>query len=251
MQLVERWILAALRQRRFTSLAELNQAIAELLQRLNQRPFRKRSGSRAGLFESLDRLALRALPLEPYEFANWKTARVNIDYHVEIERHYYSVPSTAANEWLCICASRELYRQTTVHEHRPKSHQQHLEWMPSRLIDWAQTVGPSTAKIFGKILDAKPYPEMGYRSCLGILRLSKTYSTERVEAAAKRALRFDACSYQSLKSMLAHGLDRQPPDESPPARAPVEHANIRGAQYFDPPALLQALDLATREENLC
>ncbi len=147
--------------------------------------------------------------------------------------------------------SREPYRQTTVHEHRPKSHQQHLEWTPSRLIDWAQTVGPSTARVFQKILDAKPHPEMGYRSCLGILRLSKTYSTERVEAAAARALRFDACSYQSLKSMLAHGLDRQPLDESPPERAPVEHANIRGAQYFDPPALLQALDLATREENRC
>ena len=123
MQLVERWILAALRHNRFTSLAELNQAIAELLERLNQRPFRKRSGSRASLFESLDRPALKVLPLEPYEFANWKTARVNMDYHVEIERHYYSVPinssaneskfawptarwrfSTAANGWPRMCA---------------------------------------------------------------------------------------------------------------------------------------------------
>ncbi len=269
-QLVERWILAALRHRRFTSLAELNQAIAELLERLNQRPFRKRSGSRASLFESVDRAALKPLPVERYEFGAWKTARVNIDYHVEIERHYYSVPYQLVGRQVEIrladrtveifhrgqrvashVRSRESYRQTTVHEHRPKSHQQHLEWTPSRLIDWAQTVGPSTAKVFRKILDAKPHPEMGYRSCLGILRLSKTYSAERVEAAATRALRFDACSYQSLKSMLAHGLDRQSLDESPPARAPVEHANIRGARYFDPPALLQALDLATREENRC
>ena len=269
-QLVERWILAALRHRRFTSLAELNQAIAELLERLNQRPFRKRSGSRTSLFESLDRPALQPLPVERYEFAAWKTARVNIDYHIEVERHYYSVPYQLVAKRVEVrladrtveifhCGqrvashvrSREPYLQTTVHEHRPKSHQQHLEWTPSRLIDWAQTVGPSTAQVFRKILDTKPHPEMGYRSCLGILRLSKIYSAERVEAAATGALHFDACSYQSLKSMLAHGLDRQPLDESPPVRALVNHANIRGAQYFDPPALLQALDLATREENRC
>ena len=210
------------------------------------------------------------MPLEPDEFANWKTARVNIDYHVEIERHYDSVPYQLVGKRVEVrladrtveifhrgqrvashVRSREPYRQTTVHQHRPKSHQQHLEWTPSRLIDWAHTVGPSTAKVFGKILDAKPHPEMGYRSCLGILRLRKTYSTERVEAAAARALRYDACSYQSLKSMLAHGLDRQSLDESPPARAPVSHANIRGAQYFDPPTWLPALDLATREQNRC
>ena len=269
-QLVERWILAALRQRRFTSLAELNQAIAELLERLNQRPFRKRSGSRASLFESLDRPALQPLPGERYEFAAWKTARVNIDYHIEVERHYYSVPYQLVGKQVDVrltdhtveifhggqrvashVRSHEPYRQTTVHEHRPKSHQQHLEWTPSRLIDWAHTVGPSTAKLFGQILAAKPHPEMGYRSCLGILRLSKTYSAERVEAAAARALHFDACSYQSLKSMLAHGLDRQPLEESPPQPTPVEHANIRGAQYFDPPALLRALDLATQEETRC
>src|SRR5690606_24460697 len=132
--------------------------------------------------------------------------------------------------------SREPYRQSTVDAHRPKSHQRHLEWTPSRLIDWARTVGPATAKVFETILASKPHPEMGYRSCLGVLRLSRLYSAERMEAAARRALRFDACSYQGLKSMLAHGRDRQSCDGSPPERPPtIEHPNIHGAAYFDPP----------------
>jgi transposase len=126
-----------------------------------------------------------------------------------------------------------------------------LEWTPSRLIDWARNVGPSTAGVFETILASKPHPEMGYRSCLGILRLSKMHSAERVEAASRRALHFDACSYQSLKSMLASGLDRQPLDESAPERTPVEHPNIRGADYYDPPRLLQTLDLATQQETAC
>jgi len=269
-QVVERWIVAALRKRRFNSLGELNQAIAELLERINRRPFRKRSGSRLSLYQSLDRPALKLLPVERYEFGEWKTARVNIDYHIEVERHYYSLPYQLVGKRVEVRLtartleifhqgrrvashprSQEPYRQTTVHEHRPKSHQQHLEWTPSRLIDWARNVGASTAKVFEKILESKPHPEMGYRSCLGILRLSKMHSSERVEAASRRALHFDACSYQSLKSILASGLDRQPLEESPPENAPVEHNNIRGAEYFDPPQLLQALDLASQQETAC
>ena len=269
-QLAERWIVAALRKRSFTSLSALNQAIGELLERINRRAFRKRSGSRLSLYESLDRPALKPLPVERYELGEWKTARVNLDYHIEVERHYYSVPYqlvgqqvearlTARTLEVIHCGRRvashprshEAYRQTTIHEHRPKSHQQHLEWTPSRLIDWARNVGPATAEVFDKILASKPHPEMGYRSCLGILRLSKIHSAERVEAASRRALHFDACSYQSLKSMLASGLDHQPLDESEPERTPVEHDNIRGADYYDPPQLLQALDLATRQETSC
>jgi DNA replication protein DnaC len=166
-QVVERWILAALRQRRFSSLGELNQATAELLERLNQRPFRKRSGSRLSLFEALERPALRSLPAERYELAEWKTARVNIDYHIEIERHYYSVPHPLVGQRVearltagaieifhrgrrvaSHPRSREPYRQSTLDAHRPKSHQRHLEWTPSRLIDWARTVGPATAQVF-------------------------------------------------------------------------------------------------------
>jgi transposase len=269
-QLVERWIVAVLRQRRFTSLSELNQTIAALVERINRRPFRKRCGSRRSLYESLDRPVLKPLPVERYEFGAWKTGRVNIDYHIEVERHYYSVPYQLVGKRVEVRLttrtveifhqgrrvashprSRQPYRQTTVHEHRPKSHQQHLEWTPSRLIDWARNVGPATAAVFEKILAAKPHPEMGYRSCLGILRLSKMNSRERVEAAARRALHFDACSYQSLKSILASGLDRQLLEESPPAPAPVEHNNIRGADYYDPPPLLKALNLATRQETSC
>jgi transposase len=269
-QVVERWIVAALRKRRFHSLGELNQAIAELLERINRRAFRKRCGSRLSLYESLDRPALKPLPVERYELAEWKTARVNIDYHIEVERHYYSVPYQLVGQRVearltartlevfqrgrrvaSHRRSQEPYRQTTVHEHRPKSHQQHLEWTPSRLIDWARNVGPATAAVFEKILSAKPHPEMGYRSCLGILRLSKMHSRERVEAASRRALHFDACSYQSLKSILASGLDRQPLEGSPPEPAPVEHPNIRGADYYDPPRLLEALDLASQQETSC
>jgi transposase len=269
-QIVERWILAALRQRRFTSLGELNQAIAALLERLNRRPFRRRSGSRLSLFEAFERPALRPLPAERYELAEWKTARVNIDYHIEVERHYYSVPHPLVGQRVearltagaieifhrgrrvaSHPRSRERYRQSTLDAHRPKSHQRHLEWTPSRLIDWARTVGPATAKVFETILASKPHPEMGYRSCLGVLRLSKLYSAERVEAASRRALRFDACSYQSLKSMLAHGLDRQTLDGAPPERPPIEHPNIRGAGYFDPPQPLATLDPESRQEVSC
>jgi transposase len=129
--------------------------------------------------------------------------------------------------------SHQPYHATTVNEHRPKSHQQHLAWPPSRLLHWAQSVGPSTAQLFKTILEGKPHPEMGYRACLGILRLSQRYSSERVEAAAARALATGACSYQSVKSMLARGLDRQAL-ESPVRRPPLEHDNLRGAAYFDP-----------------
>ena len=262
--------MAALRKRSFTSLSALNQAIGELLERINRRAFRKRSGSRLSLYESLDRPALKPLPVERYELGEWKTARVNLDSHIEVERHYYSVPYqlvgqqvearlTARTLEVIHCGRRvashprshEAYRQTTIHEHRPKSHQQHLEWTPSRLIDWARNVGPATAEVFDKILASKPHPEMGYRSCLGILRLSKIHSAERVEAASRRALHFDACSYKSLRSMLASGLDQQPFEESEPERSPVEHNNIRGADYYDPPQLLQTLDLATQQETAC
>ena len=250
--LVERWILAALRHRRFCSLAELNAAIAELLDRLNERPFRKREGSRRMLFESLDRPALRPLPAERYEFGLWRTARVNIDYHIEFEHHYYSVPYQLTGEHVDVhatAATVEIFHRgvriasharssvphqaTTVAAHRPKSHQRHLEWTPSRLIEWADTVGPATAELFHQIMAAKPHPEMGFRSCLGILRLGNIYSLERVEAAARRALKWRACSYQSVKSMLERGLDQAPDEPEPPASSPPQHRNIRGPNYFD------------------
>ena len=252
MLVVERWIVAALRHRKFFSLAELNQAIRELLTKLNQRSFRKRPGCRASLFQELDRPALEPLPRERYEFHQWATARVNIDYHVEFDRHYYSVPYTLTGQLVDVRStmttveifhrgdrvashlrSHKPYEATTNSEHRPKSHQQHLAWPPSRLLHWAQSVGPATAQLFAAILESKPHPEMGYRSCLGILRLGQRYSNERLEAAATRAVSTGACSYRSVKSILERGLDRQPL-QVPAARPPLEHSNLRGAFYFDP-----------------
>jgi transposase len=252
--LVERWILAALRKQTFFGLAALNDAIAELLERLNHRPFRKREGNRHSLFLSLDQPALRPLPAQRYEFGCWKTATANIDYHVELDRHYYSVPYTLVGQSMEIRAtdttveifhrgrrvashlrSSTPYQTTTVHEHRPKSHQRHLEWTPSRLIDWARTIGAATAQVIEQILTSRPHPEMGYRSCLGILRLADQYTPARLEAAAGRAYLLNACSYRSIKSMLEKQLDSLPVPAATAARPAVVHDNIRGADYFAPP----------------
>lgn len=250
--LVERWILAVLRKRVFFSLTDLNQSIAALLERLNQRPFRKLDGSRATWFIKLDRPALHPLPAEPYHFAEWKKARVNIDYHIEIERHYYSAPHSLVHRQVearytamvveifhggqRVASHVRSYKTggfTTINAHRPKSHQRYLEWTPQRLVHWASTVGPSVAALVDKILQSRPHPEQGFRSCLGILRLGKLYGHGRLEAAALRALTLDACSYKSVKSILHTGLDRQQSLELPSDRPPIQHANIRGTDYFN------------------
>ena len=250
--LVERWILAALRKRKFFSLAEVNQAIQELLVRLNDRPFRKREGSRRSLFESLDKPALRALPTERYEYGDWETHRVNIDYHVAFDHHWYSVPYQFTQQEVEVratAATVEIFHRglrvasharsqaphvaTTVTEHRPKAHQRHLEWTPSRLVDWAKTIGPATAELFDCIIASKRHPEQGYRSCLGILRLSKQYTTQRVEAAARRAIALHACSYPSIKSILQCHLDSQAIEPAAEPKPPLQHPNIRGSEYFD------------------
>jgi transposase len=251
---VQRWIVAALRHQRFGSLAEVNETIRTLLTRLNQRPFRKREGTRASLFAELDRPALKPLPAERYQVSAWKSGRANLGCHVEIDRHYYSVPYQLTGQllearWTATTVeifhhgvrvashsrSSQAYRHTTTPEHRPKSHQAHLEWTPSRLIHWAASVGPATAQVGEAILAAKPHPERGDRSCLGILRLAKTYSASRLEAASQRALQLQALAYQSLRSILKNSLDHQvlpAPEEQP--SGPV-HENVRGAGYYDVP----------------
>src|SRR5471032_501277 len=255
--IVERWILAALRHRKFFAIADLNEAIEELLESLNNRRFRKRDGTRASLFAQVDRPALQPLPAERYVMAEWKTVRANIDYHIEIDRHYYSVPYQLAGQQLearytattvelfqdgkrvaSHARSSASYRHTTVHEHMPKSHQAHLEWTPSRLIHWGETVGTATAEVIRTILASKPHPEMGYRACLGILRLAKTYSQERLEAASQRALQLQACSYSSLRSILKRSLDRQTTLELESGKPGPRHENVRGAGYYDPPTTL-------------
>ena len=249
--LAERWLIAALRHEKFFSVAELNQALAVLLERLNQRPFRKREGTRASLYALLDRPALQPLPAQRYVLAEWKTARVNIDYHVEVDRHYYSVPYQLAGEQVETRSTlhtveifhhgkrvashvRSLvpYHHTTDRQHMPKSHQAHLEWTPSRLIHWGQSVGPATAQLIRTVLESKPHPEMGYRSCLGILRLANTYSDSRLEAAAQRALAAQACSYPSLRSILRRGLDRQLSLSPEQERSSPQHRNLRGSRYY-------------------
>ncbi len=255
--LVERWILAALRHHRFVALGELNDSIAVLLERLNNRPFRKREGTRASLFASIDQPMLQPLPAQPYITADWKTVRASIDYHVEIDRHFYSVPYQLAGQQMearftshtveifeggkrvaSHLRSFAPYLHTTTKEHMPKSHQAHLEWTPSRLIHWAGTVGEATALVIATVLETKRHPEIGYRACLGIMRLGKTYSNGRLEAASKRALELNACSFQSLKSILKQSLDRQTALPLEPERSGPRHENIRGARYFNPPTNL-------------
>ena len=260
-QVAQRWIVAALRHTQFSALADLNEAIAPLLDRLNRRPFRKRPDAcRASLFEQLDRPALHPLPRERYVLAQWKKVRPNIDYHVEIERHYYSVPYQLVGEDLearytattveifyhgvHVASHRRgliAHAATTLHDHRPKSHQAHLEWTPSRLIHWAANVGPATAELVRIILESKPHPEMGYRACLGIMGLAKTYTAARLEAASQRALLLRAHSYPSLKSILKRSLDRQTVLDLEVEKPGPKHDNIRGARYYDSPptSLLQ------------
>jgi len=201
-QVVQRWIVAALRHRQFFSLEDLNRVIRELLDKLNHRPFKKRAGSRASLFESVERSALRALPTERYDLSQWSRTRVNIDYHIAFEANLHSVPYTLVHELVEVRATPatvEIFHKGqrvashlrgrgrgqvfTQREHRPKSHQAHLEWTPSRMVNWAQHIGPHTARLFERILEEKPHPEMGYRSCLGIIRLAE----QSTNAATKDA----------------------------------------------------------------
>ena len=251
MQVAQRWIVAALRHRKFFSLEELNAAIRELLVKLNHRPFRKRDGSRATLFEVIDKPAWKPLPLEPFDWSEWSRARVNIDYHVAFDSNLYSVPYNLVHELIEIRStpttveilhkgarvashlrSRGHGQAVTIDEHRPKSHRAHLEWTPSRMVHWAGTIGPHTARLFERIMNDKPHPEMGYRGCLGIIRLAGKYSAQRVEAASERALLTGACRYKSVESILRNSLDQVPPPSPPPSSTPP-HDNIRGAKYFE------------------
>jgi transposase len=250
-QLVERWILAALRNRTFFSLSELNDAISLLLERLNRRAFKKLRGSRLSWFETMEKGTLRSLPQTRYLLAQWKKARVNIDYHVELDRHYYSVPYQIVGEEVDLryttttievfyrsrrlASHRRSYKErqhTTCREHMPKSHQMYLEWPPSRIISWAHKVGEATAKVVETILKTRRHPEQGYRSCLGILRMGNRYSDARLEAASRRAVSIGGYSYRSIKSILEKGLDKVPITETTNNAKEVVHENIRGLDYY-------------------
>jgi transposase len=247
----QRWILAVLRHRTFFGLDALNAAIRELLEDLNTRLMRRVGKSRRELFETLDRPAALPLPAQPYEYAEWRKATVNIDYHIEVDGHYYSVPFSLIREKLEVrltATTLEVLRRnervaahprsyilgghTTLKEHMPPDHRRYAEWSPSRFLQWAGKTGEATAQVVGRILASRTYPEQSYRACLGILRLSRQYDPSRVEAAARRALEFNTCSYRSLRSILAAGLDAQAPQEKRPASLPL-HANVRGPEFYN------------------
>jgi transposase len=251
--IAQRWILAVLRHRTFYSLAELNAAIRECLERLNIRIMRHAQKSRRELFETLDRPSALPLPLRPYEYAEWCKARVNFDYHIEVDGHYYSIPFQLLHERLDIrltATTIEAFHKgervaahvrsyvrgtpTTVSEHMPSEHRAYAEWSPARFIQWATKIGEATARLVEKILATRTYPEQAYRSCMGIIRLERDYKRERVEAAAKRALQFNTCSYRSMKTILATGLDQQRDigeQTSGQLSLPL-HQNIRGKEYY-------------------
>lgn len=256
-QVVERWILARLRHQVFFTLAALNQAIAELLTDLNARAFKKLDGCRRGWFETIDRPALLPLPATAWEVARFTPCKVNIDYHVEIDGHYYSVPHPLVRKTVearitettveilhggqrvaSHLRSPTRGRHTTLAEHMPAAHRAHLEWTPGRFLQWAADIGPAAAQLVEHLLTHRPHPEMGYRSCLGLLALAREYGHPRLEAACARSLAIGARTRKSVQSILQGGLDRQP---LPSAVAQTDwvspdHDNVRGPAYYLDPA---------------
>jgi transposase len=249
-QIATRFVIAKLRNRQFFSLSTLNAAIAELVAQINDRASRHLGASRRALFEDLEQSALKPLPAEPYVFAEWKECRVGLDYHVEIAKHYYSVPHQLLREkvWARITArtvevfyrgkriaahvrSSSNRKHTTVREHMPSSHRRYADWTPERIRRQAGAIGRHTSALVEIILRERTHPEQGFRACVGILRLAKTYGRERLEDACNRALEIGARSYSSVNSILKNNLDRRRP--AMPAEGPaIAHDNIRGPTYF-------------------
>jgi len=249
-QIVERWILAALRNRTFFSLQQLNLAIGELLVKLNEKPFKKLSGSRRSWFQSTEKPALLPLPQSRYEMAEWKNAKVNIDYHIELDRHYYSVPYRFIHQEVRIRHTKDIVEiflkgdriashrksgfpggHTTLKEHMPIGHREHSEWSPSRILQWAEKIGEATAGVVRAILGSRQHPEQGYRSCLGILRLGKHYGNKRLESACRRAIEYETYRYKYIRSILEKGLDIQN-QNLPDTQPHLNHRNVRGGTYF-------------------
>jgi transposase len=251
--IVERWLLGRLRHRIFYSLAEVNAAIAELMTHLNEeRQIRRLGVTRRQLLEEIDRPALKSLPAEPYEFSEWRTCRVGIDYHIEVAAHYYSVPHRFARtevEARLTARTVEIFlkgeriaahmrasgnhRHTTVAEHMPSSHRRYAGWTIERIRADARLIGPATAALCELILEARPHPEQGFRACLGIVRLARTYGAERLESAAERAIDIGARTYGSVKSILDNNLDRHPARKRATDGTPILHSNIRGSRYYN------------------
>ena len=250
--IAQRWILSVLRHRTFYNLAELNAAIRECLERLNTRPLRKMKKSRRELFEAMDRPNALPLPQRLYEYAEWTKARVQLNYHVQVDNHYYSVPYRLLHERLDMrltATTVEAFHKgervaahvrshvengyTTLPEHMPAEHRFYAEWNPARFIQWAGKTGEFTARLVEKILATRPHPEQGYKACLGIINLTRDYEPVRIEAAARRALKYKTFSYRSMKAILSTGLDRQMEgNEQLQIPGLLPHQNIRGREYY-------------------
>jgi len=250
-QLVERWIMMRLRKLTFYTLASLNQAIRALLEDLNRRPFKKRPGCRSSQFEQLDKPVLTPLPAAPYVYRHIKKARVHLDYHVEYDTHYYSVPYQLVKAEVVIHAGEhvlEIYhagRQVAAHPrvyhaghttdpaHMAKAHRKHAEWSPQRFLQWAERIGPQTRAVIQYQLESRRHPEHGYRACLGLLNLSKKYSQQRLEAACLRAVHIGGMSYKHISSILSSNMDNVPlTDTQTQSVLPLNHDNVRGADYY-------------------
>ena len=251
--IVERWLLGRLRHRVFYSLAEVNAAIADLMTHLNEeRPIRRLGVTRRRLLEEVDRPALKPLPAEPYEFSEWRICRVGIDYHVEIAAHYYSVPHRFARAEIdarLTARTIEIFLKgeriathmrvsgnhghTTVAEHMPSSHRRYAGWTMERIRADARLIGPATAALCELIFEARSHPEQGFRACLGIVRLARSFGADRLEAAADRAIDIGARTYGSVKSILDNKLDRRPAQKRAADGTPILHANIRGPRYYN------------------
>lgn len=248
--LVERWMMARLRNQIFFSLVELNQAIAQLLILLNQKPFKKLLGSRTSHFEEYEKSALRPLPKEPYEYAEIKEATVGLDYHVEAKGHFYSVPYLLIKKQVQCRVSNhivEIFYQgkrvashprsflvgahTTLPEHMPKGHWAHKHWTPERFLHWSQSIGNSTLKVAEWNIQNKSHPECAYRIHLGLLKLSKRYGTLKLEEACFYALSIGSPTYKSINSILQQQLMSLPLPEQTHYQSKV-HQNLRGPQYY-------------------
>ena len=250
-QVVERWILARLRHQQFFSLVDLNRSIMALLVELNERPFKKLSGCRASAFAALDQPALRPLPATRMAIARFKRARVNIDYHVEFDGHFYSVQHALVGEAVELRITAQTLEvlhghkrvaahalsthrdaHTTTPEHMPASHRAHLEWTPAKLVAWGERAGMATATVMRWQMEHRPHPEQGYRSCLGLMRLGREYGLQRLEAACARALSIHSPSYKSVASILRAGLDQRPVRTAVAAVRVAPHENLRGPDYY-------------------
>ncbi len=248
--LVERWIMAALRNRTFFSLSEANTAIKELLTRLNDRPFKKLPGCRRSQFEELDKPVLKPLPATAYEYAQWKQARVGIDYHVEIESHYYSVPYQLIKQQLdtritrstveCFHKGKRVavhvrsdgHGHNTIPEHMPNAHRDYAQWTPERFIRWGRSIGEQTAIATNIIMSKRRHPQQAFRACMGLMSMGRKYSNDRLEAACNRAIVTNCVSYKSINSILKTGLDQQALPEMQTSQHIPDHDNIRGPGYF-------------------